>query len=213
MSISRETFDPAKNYKRIRYHQDRDLLDSELNEQQDLINLERRKIADILFKEGSILSGLEVTAATNVLTLSPGVVYIDGHIEQVAGAVLTYDPATTSGADYVYVELLKYNYGYTQDAGLINPATGEPTAEREKWVLALKTVDTSGQTLPNNVTERKVIPIYKFDRETGDVTPTVQENPTFICAIFWVRCPAAVSRYLPLPRINSPLPRPRGSIR
>ena len=176
MSISRETFDPAKNYKRIRYHQDRDLLDSELNEQQDLINLERRKIADILFKEGSILSGLEVTAAANVLTLSPGVVYIDGHIEQVAGAVLTYDPATTSGADYVYVELLKYNYGYTQDAGLINPATGEPTAEREKWVLALKTIDTTGQTLPNNVTERKVVPIYKFDRETGDVTPTVQEK-------------------------------------
>jgi len=48
MSISRETFDPTKNYKRIRYHQDRDLLDSELNEQQDIINLERRKIADIL---------------------------------------------------------------------------------------------------------------------------------------------------------------------
>ena len=100
--------------------------------------MERRKIADILFKEGSILSGLEVTAAANVLTLSPGVVYIDGHIEQVAGAVLTYDPATTSGADYVYVELLKYNYGYTQDAGLINPATGEPTAEREKMGPGLK---------------------------------------------------------------------------
>lgn len=48
MSISRETFDPTKNYKRIRYHQDRDLLDSELNEQQDIINLERRKIADMI---------------------------------------------------------------------------------------------------------------------------------------------------------------------
>ena len=68
MSISRETFDPTKNYKRIRYHQDRDLLDSELNEQQDIINLERRKIADILFKEGSIIMGLEVSAAANVLT-------------------------------------------------------------------------------------------------------------------------------------------------
>ncbi|HQM99402.1 MAG TPA: DUF4815 domain-containing protein, partial [Bacteroidales bacterium] len=176
MSISRETFDPTKNYKRIRYHQDRDLLDSELNEQQDIINLERRKIADILFKEGSIIMGLEVSAAANVLTLAPGVVYIDGHLEQVSGATLTYDPATTSGADYVYVELLKYNYGYTQDPALINPATGEPTAEREKWVLSLKATDTSGQTLPNNVAERRVIPIYKFDRESGDVTPTVQEK-------------------------------------
>ena len=176
MSISRETFDPAKNYKRIRYHQDRDLLDSELNEQQDIINHERKKLADILFKEGAVISGLGVTVADNVLTVAEGVVYIDGHIEQVPGAVLTYDPAKTSGADYVYVELLKYNYGYNQDATLINPATGEPTAEREKWVLSLKDHDTTGETLPNNVTERKVVPVYKFDRESGDVTPTVQQK-------------------------------------
>jgi len=176
MSISRETFDPAKNYKRVRYHQDRDLLDSELNEQQDIINHERQKIADMLFKEGAVISGLGVSATDNVLTVAEGFVYVGGYIEQVPGAVLTYDPAKTSGADYVYVELLKYNYGYNQDAALINPATGEPTAEREKWVLTLKDHDTSGETLPNNVTERKVIPVYKFDRETGDVTATVQEK-------------------------------------
>ena len=176
MSISRDTFDPTKNYKRVRYHQDRDLLDSELNEQQDIINHERKKIADMLFKEGAVISGLGVSVADNVLTVAEGIVYLDGHIEQVPGAVLTYDPAKTSGADYVYVELLKYNYGYNQDAALINPATGEPTAEREKWVLTLKDHDTSGETLPNNVIERKVVPIYKFDRETGDVTATIQEK-------------------------------------
>ena len=47
MSISRDTFDPAKNYKRVRYHQDRDLLDSELNEAQDIAIHERKKIADL----------------------------------------------------------------------------------------------------------------------------------------------------------------------
>ena len=108
--------------------------------------------------------------------MAEGFVYVEGYIEKVTGAVLTYDPAKTSGADCVYVDLLKYNYGYNQDAALINPATGEPTAEREKWVLTLKDHDTSGETLPNNVTERKVVPVYKFDRETGDVTATVQEK-------------------------------------
>ncbi|MEP0842196.1 MAG: DUF4815 domain-containing protein [Phycisphaerae bacterium] len=176
MSISRDTFDPAKNYKRVRYHQDRDLLDSELNEQQDIINNERRKLADILFKEGAIVSGFGVTVAANVLTVAEGLVYIDGCLERVPGAVLTYDPAKTSGADYVYVELLKYNYGYNQDAVLINPATGEPTAEREKWVLSLKNHDTSGEALPNNVTQRKVVAVHKFDRGTGDVTATVREK-------------------------------------
>ncbi len=176
MSISRDTFDPTKNYKQIRYHQDRDLLDSELNEQQEIINLERKKIADMLFKEGAVISGLGVSVTDNVPTVAEGIVYFDGYLEQVPGAVLTYDPAKTSGVDYVYVELLKYNYGYNQDAALINPATGEPTAEREKWVLTLKDHDTSAETLPNNVLERKVVPIYMFDRETGDVTATVQEK-------------------------------------
>ncbi len=60
MSISRDTFDSAKNYKQVRYHQDRDLLDSELNEQQDILHRERKKIADRLFKEGSMIHGLGV---------------------------------------------------------------------------------------------------------------------------------------------------------
>ena len=71
MTISRNTFDAARNYKRVRYHQDRDLLDSELNEAQDIALAERRKIADLLLKEGAILSGLGVTAAENILTLEP----------------------------------------------------------------------------------------------------------------------------------------------
>ena len=176
MSISRDTFKPEANYKRVRYHQDRDLLDSELNEQQDILHRERKKIADRLFKEGSVIQGLNVSAAANVLTVAQGHVYIEGSIEQVPGAVLTYDPAVDSGADYVHVELLKYNYGSNHDAALVNPATGEPTAEREKWVLALRDHDTTDEALPNNVTERKVVPLYKFDRDTGEVTTTIQEK-------------------------------------
>ncbi len=184
MSISRDTFDPVKNYRRVRYHQDRDLLDSELNEAQDIVISEQKKVADLLFREGAVISGFLVSVAGNVVTISSGVTYIDGHIESVPGAVLTYDPAKTSGFDYVYVELLKYNYGHNQDAGLVNPATGEPTAEREKWVLSLKNHDTSGESLPNNVTQRKVVPIHKFDRENGDVAATVQEKSSIYLSDF-----------------------------
>jgi hypothetical protein len=176
MSISRDTFDPTRNYKRVRFHQDRDLLDSELNELQDIQDLQRRQISDMLFKEGAIVDGLGVTVADNILTIESGHIYIDGRIESASATALTYDSTKSSGADYVYAELIKYNYGYTLDAGLINPATGEPTAEREKWVVQLRATDTTNQTLPINATERKVVPIYKFDRETGAVTPTVQEK-------------------------------------
>lgn len=176
MAISRNTFDPAKSYKRVRYHQDRDLLDSELNEQQDIAAHEQKRINDILFKEGAVVSGLTVSAEGSVLTVSSGVVYIDGHLETVSGAALAYDPAKTSGADYVYVELLKYDYGAEFDPALVNPATGEPTARREKWALSLRNRDTSGDALPNNVTERRTVAIYKFDRETGEIGPTVQQK-------------------------------------
>ena len=182
MSISRETFDAEKNYKRVRYHQDRDLLDSELNEQQDILHDERRKIADRLFKEGAVIQGLAVSVQDHVLTVGEGFVYIDGSIEKVPGAVLTHDQAVPSGADYVYLERLKYDYGSNHDAALINPATGEPTAEREKWVLSLKTEDTSDQALPNNVSERKVVALYKFERESGEVSATVQEKSNLVLA-------------------------------
>ena len=169
MSISRNTFDPDKNYKRERYHQDRDLLDSELNEQQDILTHEQRKITDTLLQEGAIISGFVVTMDGNELTIADGVVFIEGYLETVPGAVLVYD--SSLGPHYVYVELIKYNYGKDQDEGLVNPATGEATAEREKWTVTLVNKDTIQDALPNHAIERKTVPIYKVELESGLVTP------------------------------------------
>jgi len=176
MTVSRNTFDANKNYKKVVYHEDRTLLDSELNEQQDIAREQVKRIADALFREGAILTGLAVTRLNNILQVASGTVYIDGSIEAVPGAALTYDATKTTGADYVYVELLKYNYTYNLDGVLVNPATGEPTAEREKWVSSLKPRNTMTDPLPANVTQRKVVAIHKFERDTGDVLPTVQQK-------------------------------------
>ena len=91
MTISRDTFDPSKNFKSVQYHQDRDLLDSELNEQQEIIKHEQRKVTDTLIQEGAIISGLDVTLAGNTLTITEGIVYVDGSLETVPDAVLAYD--------------------------------------------------------------------------------------------------------------------------
>ncbi len=176
MTISRNTFDPAKNYKRVRYHQDRDLLDSELNEQQDITHLEHRKMWDLLIGDGFYMGDTPQPVSGNIVTMEGGAVYVDGALEMIPGATLTYDPGKTSGVDVVYIELLKYNIDHTQDTALINPATGEPTAEREKWVLSYKAADTSGGVLPNNVTERKVVPVLFFDRATGVFMPVREQR-------------------------------------
>ncbi len=176
MSISRDTFDPNKNYKRVRYHQDRDLLDSELNEQQDVEIAERKRLSEMVFREGAILDGLDVTVDGSVLRISAGLVAVEGHLEKVPGAVLVYDSAKTEGYDFVWIELLKFNFGVAQDPGLINPATGEPSAERERWAVSLKDHDTTSTDLPSNATSRRIVPIYQFDRATGLVIAIVQEK-------------------------------------
>ena len=176
MSISRQTFDPAKNYKSVRYHQDRDVLDSELNEMQSISGAEHRKLSETVLREGAILEGLAVVRSANVLTIGPGVVAVEGFLESIPGGVLVYDSAKTEGIDFVYLELLKFEYGVAQDPTLINPATGEPTAEREKWVVSLRERDTAATPLPSGATSRRLIPIYQFDRATGLVIAIVQEK-------------------------------------
>lgn len=48
MTISRDTFDPAKNYKRIRYHQDRDEKTGAQNAQGKSQDLSQRILSEIL---------------------------------------------------------------------------------------------------------------------------------------------------------------------
>ena len=152
------------------------------------LGMSDREIGDQLFKEGAVISGCVPTVTDNVLVIEPGTIYVDGHLENVPGATLTYAPEKNSGADYVYLELLKYNIGYTMDAALVNPATGEPTAEREQWVLSFKAEDTSSFALPNNVTERKVVTIYKGHDLAWDRDAPVDLAPLGVPAYAFTVC-------------------------
>ncbi|HEX2951002.1 MAG TPA: DUF4815 domain-containing protein [Armatimonadota bacterium] len=172
MSISRNTFDPTKQYRRIRYHQRRDLLDSELNEQQDITMHGQRQFFDVLFAQGAIAEGLRPTVVNSDVTLTAGQVYIDGQLVPIPGTTLHYDPERTTGTEYVWVELLRLVVDATQDTSLVSPTTGEPTAEREQWVTSLQTRDTSADPLSQDALGRTVVAIYAFDRGSGDLTPT-----------------------------------------
>lgn len=176
MTISRDTHAPEKNYRAVSFHEDRTLLDSELNEAQEITQDWLQRVADALFREGAILTGLQVTRDGHILTLTSGKVYLQGGVESVPGAVLTFAPEKTTGADYVWVELLRLNVTYNDDSVLVNPYTGEPSAEREKWQVALQPRDTTADALPTGTIERHVIPILKFERDTGDVLPTVKQK-------------------------------------
>jgi len=172
MTISRETFDPAKRYKRVRFHEDRDLLDAELNELQDIAAHEQRQLFDVVFAQGAIIDGLAASVEGETVTLTDGHVYLDGALEAVAGAILTYDPLPT-GTAMVWVEILRTTVDVSLDPELINPLTGEPAAEREQWTVALQPRDTGADPLPPNAIGRTTAPIYTVDFTAGTLTPFV----------------------------------------
>ncbi|MHB9131181.1 MAG: DUF4815 domain-containing protein [Armatimonadota bacterium] len=173
MTISRESYDRTKRYRKVRFHQDRDLLDAELNEVQEIGLQERTRLFDALLPPGAIVRGLETTVNGAQVTVTAGAVYLDGHLEDVPGTTLAYDPAKSSGVDSVWVEVLHKAISVADDPALINTQTGEPTAEREQWLVSLKSRDTATDPVPTGMTARTTVAIYTFDRATGILTPCV----------------------------------------
>ncbi|MHB9038769.1 MAG: DUF4815 domain-containing protein [Armatimonadota bacterium] len=168
--MSDSTFDVAKNYKKICYRADRDLLNTELNEAQDIALHERDALFDKILSPGTILSGLAGTVSGSDVTITGGVVYLDGCAVNIPGATLSF-PA--SGDYIIYVDVFRREVTASEDASLVNPLTGEPTAEREKWIASLQTRDTSGDPLPEGALSRTVVPVYFFDADTGELRPCV----------------------------------------
>lgn len=164
------TFDAAKNYKRICYREDRDLLNTELNEMQDLSAYDRVMVLDRILAPGTILSGLEATAVGSNVTIADGVVYMDGCAVQVPGATLVFN---NPGEHTIYVDVFRRDVTASEDPTLVNHLTGEPTAEREKWIATLQPRDTSGDPLPDGAKSRSVAAVHVFNRNTGEVTPVV----------------------------------------
>lgn len=162
------TFDATKNYKRVCYKEDRDLLNTELNEMQDAGAYDRTMILDRILAPGTILSDLHASANGSNVTIEDGVIYIDGCAVGVPGSVLSFaDP----GEHTIYVDVFRRDVTASDDPALVNPLTGEATAEREKWIATLQSRDTSGDPLPQGAKSRSVAPVYIFNRDTGEIRP------------------------------------------
>lgn len=168
--MSDSTFDASRNYKRVIYRPDRDLLNSELNEAQDIEAHERRLPLDKILAQGTIISGLQGTVDGDDVTIADGVVYLDGCAVNVPGTALSLP---TPGEHLIYLDVFRREVTASDDTSLANPLTGEPTAEREKWIATLQTRDTTSDPLPDGAISRTVVLVYVFNRDTGELRPYV----------------------------------------
>ncbi len=170
MVIILEGFDATKGYKRIAFREDRDLLDTELNELQEIAIHERTVLMDRLFAPGSIVEGLDATINGGTVMLNAGMVYLDGHAVSVPEATLQFaDP----GVYTIWLDVFRRIITVADDPTLVNPLTGEPTAEREKWIATLQTRDTTNDPWPEGATGRTVVALLTFNRDTGELLPVV----------------------------------------
>ena len=168
--MSDTTFDATKNYKKLCYRADRDLLNTELNESQDIEIYERRVLLDKIFAQGTIISGLAETVDDADVTINDGIVYLDGCAVNVPGSNLSF---SAPGEHLIYLDVFRREIIASDDPSLVNPITGEPTAEREKWIATLQTRDTTNDPLPDGAISRTVTPVYIFNRDTGELLPYV----------------------------------------
>ena len=135
-----ERFDPSKNYDRIRFRADKVLQSADLNDLEDAMHHRIRGVADILMKEGSIVSGCAVVVNhnTGATTCETGKLYVSGAVRSVPAAQLSI---ATVGTVFVGVFLTREIITEQEDPELLNPAVGtdgykEAGSVRERATLA-----------------------------------------------------------------------------
>ncbi|MEI7834303.1 MAG: hypothetical protein WCJ56_14035, partial [bacterium] len=73
----------------------------------------------------------------------------------------------------IWLDVFRRIITVADDPTLVNPLTGEATAEREKWIATLQLRDTTDDPLPSGAVGRTVMPLYTFNRDTGALQPVV----------------------------------------
>lgn len=109
------------------------------------------------------------------ITIADLLVYVEGMVSVVDGAALTY-PAASSGFSVVYGEWTRRLVTRAEDADLSDPRSDRPQGCRWAWEITLRDHDTSLEPLGAGVAEKRVFPLYRWDRAT-DVVERVLPNP------------------------------------
>ena len=86
----RQSYDPAKRYRRLVWIEERDAQGWGLNEEQELLDQERQRLGASVWREAGVLRGLTPTiGAGGALALTDGIAWLEGRAEPLGAG----DPA------------------------------------------------------------------------------------------------------------------------
>ena len=133
-------FNASDNYDDLLFRASRGLQSAELNEIQSVLSDRIQKIANVLFKDGSIVrdGAATIDAATGAVNMAAGAIYVKGAVREVSSATFTIP---TTGTLSIGVRMTETEVTELEDPELRDPATGtrnynEPGAGRTQRTIA-----------------------------------------------------------------------------
>lgn len=177
-NISRNTFDPTKNYDRVIFNQKRSLLDAELNEAQEIFAEMGQLLGDLGIGDGPLGDSYKVlsTGNNNEIEIREGIFWHLGRFIRLHDSVTISNltmPVIGNRTDNVYIYYKLLHIDSTTDSELIDPNIGIETATRRQVSVEIKVAE--GASIPTvNWEDEFVIPIAQINRQ--NLNPAITQN-------------------------------------
>lgn len=175
-NVSRNTFDPTKNFDRVIFNQKRSLLDAELNEAQDILAEMTSLLSEQGVGDGPFGDSFEVfaTGNDNEISVRAGAFWNRGNLVRIHQDTIISNltlPVAGDRIDQVYIKYSIVSIDSSTDSELIDPEIGIETATRRQIQAEVDVAE--GVSIPTVDFETEfVIPIAQINRLNLDPSIT-----------------------------------------
>jgi len=169
MTVSRNTFDPDKNYDRVVFNEKRSILDSELNELQDIQAEMSNLLSEVGVGDGPFGDSYQVfsTGEPNEVGIRSGIYYNSGNFLRLPTYRVLSNLTTPLGGSRVDLVYIYYKFepvDSTEDPNIIDPDIGTETATRRQIYIELRIAE--GTSIPTVDFETEfIVPIARLNRQ------------------------------------------------
>ena len=148
-----DRFDPNKNRTRVLFKPDKPLQQAELNELQAMQDYALSNVAESVFSDGDIQTGMEYILQGTTLTVKKGKVFLGGKMRNFNEQSIEI---TGRGTEYIGVKLVQKVITAEDDPTLLDQTSGVPSHFSEG-------ADRLEETVVLGVNDDEASNIYRFD--------------------------------------------------
>ncbi|QYS24601.1 protein of unknown function DUF4815 [Enterococcus phage GVEsP-1] len=160
-----DRFDPNKNRTRVLFKPDKPLQQAELNELQAMQDYALSNVAESVFSDGDIQTGMEYILQGTTLTVKKGKVFLGGKMRNFNEQSIEI---TGTGTEYIGVKLVQKVITAEDDPTLLDQTSGVPSHFSEG-------ADRLEETVVLGVNDDEASNIYRFENGQLYINPDTPE--------------------------------------